>query len=83
MASYPSGGTEQGERLKGYAEKNIAATHEFIRRLSQGKDFHEAFLIQSEFTQAEVKAFSQQVRNFGEAGAGLQKVQSKRPSKVR
>ena len=28
MSSYPLGGTEFGEKLKSYAEKNIAATNE-------------------------------------------------------
>ena len=69
ISSYPSGGTELGERVKGYAENNIAATHDFIRRLSQAKDFREAFQIQSEFTQAQMQTFGEQVRGFGEASA--------------
>ena len=31
VASAPSGGTEFGEKVKAYAEKNIAATQEFVR----------------------------------------------------
>jgi hypothetical protein len=69
ISSYPSGGTELGERLKGYAEKNIAATREFIRRLSQAKDFQVALQIQSEFMQAQMQAFGEQVKSFGEASA--------------
>ena len=46
ISSYPSGGAELGEKQsKGYAENNIAATHDFIRRLNQAKDFREAFQI--------------------------------------
>ncbi len=30
ISSSPTGGTEFGERLKNYAGRNIAATHEFI-----------------------------------------------------
>jgi len=69
ISSYPSGGTELGERLKGYAEKNIAATREFIRRLSRAKDFQEALQIQSEFMQVQMQAFGEQVKSFGEASA--------------
>ncbi len=39
VSSTPSGGTEFGEKLKSYAEANIATTHEFVRQLSQVKDF--------------------------------------------
>ena len=34
VASAPSGGSEFGEKVKVYAEKNIAATQEFVRELS-------------------------------------------------
>ena len=33
VASAPSGGTEFGEKVKVYAEKNISATQEFVREL--------------------------------------------------
>ena len=35
MSSYPWGGTELGETLKHFAEQNVAAVHEFARKLSQ------------------------------------------------
>ena len=31
MSSYPLGGTEFGEKLTSYAEKNIAATNDYIQ----------------------------------------------------
>ena len=30
VASLPSGGTDVGEKIKSYAEQNIAATHQFL-----------------------------------------------------
>ena len=66
ISSYPSGGTDLGEKLKSYAEKNIAATQQFIHRLSQAKDFPEIIRIQTEFMQAQMDAFSGQTRNLGE-----------------
>jgi Phasin protein len=51
VSSYPSGGTELGERLKNYAKKNIAATHEFLRKVSQAEDLQQILRIQAEFTQ--------------------------------
>ena len=40
ISSLPSGGTEFGERWKSYAEKNIDASHEFMKQLSQAKDLN-------------------------------------------
>jgi hypothetical protein len=41
ISSFPSGGREFGEKLKSFAEKNLAATHQFIQQLSQAKDFQD------------------------------------------
>jgi hypothetical protein len=67
ISSYPSGGTEFGEKIKNYAEKNIAATHEFVKRLTQTKDIQEMVRLQSEFMQAQFKEFGEQTKNLGEA----------------
>jgi len=69
IASAPSGGTEFGEKLKSYAEQNTAATHDFIRRLSQAKDLQDMFKIQSEFLQMQVKAFGEQTTGLAESFA--------------
>ena len=66
ISSYPSGGTDLGEKLKSYAEKNIAATQQFIHRLSQAKDFPDIIRIQTEFMQAQMGAFSGQTKSFGD-----------------
>jgi len=66
ISSYPSGGTDLGEKLKSYAEKNIAATQQFIHRLSQAKDFPDIIRIQTEFMQAQMDAFSGQTKNLGQ-----------------
>ena len=49
VSSAPSGGTNFGEKLKGYAEENIAATHEFIKQLTRARDFEAVLRIQKEF----------------------------------
>jgi len=67
ISSYPSGGSELGEKLKSYAEKNIAATHEFLQKLGQAKSFPDVARIQSEFMQAQVNALGEQAKNIGEA----------------
>ena len=45
MSSYPLGGTEFGEKLKSYAEKNLAAANEYLLKLSEAKDLQEIIRI--------------------------------------
>ncbi len=66
MSSYPLGGTEFGEKLKSYAEKNIAATNEYVLKLSQAKDLQEAIRIQTEFVQTQFNAFGEQTKSLAE-----------------
>jgi hypothetical protein len=67
ISSTPSGGTEFGEKLKSYAEANLATTHEFVRQLSQVKDFNEMVRIQVEFMQSLVNAMGEQTKELTEA----------------
>jgi maltose-binding protein MalE len=69
MWSYPLGGTEFGEKLKSYFEKNIATANEYVRKLSEAKDLHEVIRIQTEFMQTQFNAFGEQTRSLGEAFA--------------
>jgi hypothetical protein len=66
MSSYPIGGTEFGEKLKSYAEKNIAATNEYVLKLSQAKDLQEAIRIQTDFVQTQFNAFGEQTKSLAE-----------------
>jgi hypothetical protein len=67
ISSFPSGGTEFGEKLKSYAEQNIAAAQEFSGKLSQARDFQDIIRIQTEFMQAQFKAFGEQTKNLSDA----------------
>ena len=67
LSSYPSGGTEFGEKLKTYAEKNIATAHEYVNKLSQAKDLQDVVRIQTEFMQMQFNAFGDQTKSLGEA----------------
>jgi hypothetical protein len=66
ISSTPSGGTELGEKLKSYAEKNVATTHEFAKQLSQAKDFQEMLSIQIEFMKSMVNTLGEQTKSFAE-----------------
>jgi hypothetical protein len=69
MISQKSGSVKYivAEKLKSYAEKNIAATQEFVHKLSQAKDFQDFVRIQMEFVQMELNAFGEQANSLGEA----------------
>jgi len=67
ISSYPTGGTEFGEKVKSYAEKNIAATHEFVKRLVQTKDVQEMARIQTEFMQDQFQKFGEQTQSLSES----------------
>ena len=60
VASVPSGGTEFGEKVKAYAEKNVAATQECVRDLSYAKDIQEVLRIQMKFMRSQLEAFGEQ-----------------------
>jgi hypothetical protein len=74
VSSAPSGGTDFGEKLKGYAEENIAAMHDFIKQLTQAKDFEAVLRIQKDFVRSQFEAFDEQAKNLGELTLNLNSV---------
>ncbi len=79
VVSAPTGGTEFGEKVKVHAEKNIAATQEFVRNLSYAKDIQDIFRIQMEFMQAQMYAFGEQAKDLGEAYIRAASGQTRKP----
>ena len=53
---YPVGRTELAEKMKSYTEQNISAAEDFVRKLSQAKDFQDIIRIQTEFMQTQFRA---------------------------
>jgi hypothetical protein len=80
VASAPSGGSEFGEKVKVYAEKNIAATQEFVRELSYAKDIQDMLRIQMEFMRTQLEAFGEQANSLGEAYIKAASGQTRKPS---
>jgi hypothetical protein len=66
LSSFPLGGTEFGEKLQSYAEKNIAATNEYVRKLSEAKDLQEVSRIQTEFIQTQFNVLGEQTKSLAE-----------------
>ena len=80
VASAPSGGSEFGEKVKVYAEKNIAATQEFVRKLSYAKDIQDMLRIQMEFMRTQLETFGEQANSLGEAYIKAASGQTRKPS---
>jgi hypothetical protein len=65
ISATPSGGNEFAESLKECAEKNITATQEFLKQLSQARNFQDVVRVQSDYMKFLMNAFGEQ--SFAEA----------------
>ena len=61
--------TDLNKKMKTYLEQNIAAASEFAQKASNAKDFQDFWRIQTEFMQAQWKAFSEQAKDLGKSAA--------------
>ncbi len=57
------------EKMKSYADQNIAAATDFAQQLTKAKDIQDCWRIQSEFMQAQWKAVTEQTKDFADAAA--------------
>lgn len=80
IASMPSGGTHFGEKLKEMATDNVTATHECVKQLSQAKDLQDMFRIQTDFIQAQLKAWGEQAQALGKAFTQSAVTEGKKPA---
>jgi hypothetical protein len=54
------------EKLKSYAEQNIAAALEFVSWLNEAKTFQDVIQIQMEFMQMQLQSFGEQAKQFSD-----------------
>ena len=59
--------TDLNQKMKTYMEQNIAAVSEFAQKASKARDFQDFWRIQTEFMQAQWKAFSEQTKDLAES----------------
>lgn len=62
----PLGTSSQANTLKGYVERNIAATFDFSEQLLHAKDFQDVVRIQTEFLQAQFRVLTEQAKEVVE-----------------
>jgi phasin len=68
-----SNARDLGRKAIGFAEDNVSATLDFAQRLVQAKDAEEVMRLQTEFTQAQMKSFSEQTKALGDSAAAAGK----------
>jgi hypothetical protein len=73
VSSFPSGGTELGEKLKDQGVENINALQEVVKRLSQAESFEEALRIQTAFIHSQLNLLGKQATSLGEAYTAIKK----------
>ena len=61
--------TDLNKKMKTFTEQNIAAASEFAQKVSKAEDFQDFWRIQTEFMQAQWKAFTEQMKDLGETAA--------------
>jgi hypothetical protein len=70
ISSCPTGGTQLGEKIKDYSERNIAVTREYLRNLSKARNFTDVARIQTAFMQSQFNAFGEQAKGLSAACSG-------------
>jgi len=70
MRAFPGANQEQISTFKEYIERQVAANRDFGEKLLRAKDFQEAFRIQVEYFQAQLKGATLDAAPIGAKMAG-------------
>ena len=65
MQSVPGANADQISSFKAYVERKVAANREFVERLLRAKDFQDAFRIQVEYFQSQLKIAAEDAHQLG------------------
>ena len=70
MRAFPGANEEQIGTFKAYIERQAAANRDICEKLLRAKDFQEAFRIEVEFFQSQLKAAAEEATQIGAKMAG-------------
>jgi hypothetical protein len=70
MRGLPGANQEQISTFKEYIERQVAANRDFGEKLLRAKDFQEAFRIQAEFFQSQLRTAAEDAAQIGAKVAG-------------
>ena len=65
MGGLPGADEDRIATLKAYLERRVAANHDFMEKLLHAKDFQEAFRIQAEYFQSQLRAVAEDASKIG------------------
>jgi hypothetical protein len=65
MRGFPGADENRIANFKAYLERQVAANRDFVEKLLRAKDFQEAFRIQVEYFQSQLKAAAEDASEFG------------------
>jgi hypothetical protein len=65
MRGFPGADEDRIATFKSYVERRVAANHDFAEKLLRAKDFQEAFRIQVEYFQSQLRAVSEDASKVG------------------
>jgi len=65
MRGVPGANDDQITTFKAYVERKVAANRDFAEKLLRAKDFQEAFRIQVEYFQSQLKAAAEDAHQLG------------------
>ena len=70
MRNVPGANQQQIGTLKEYIERQVATNRDFMERLLRAQDFQEAFRIQVEYFQSQLRAAAEEASQIGTRIAG-------------
>ncbi|HVO91534.1 MAG TPA: TIGR01841 family phasin [Terriglobales bacterium] len=76
MSSIPWGKNDLSEKVRSYAEKNVAAAFEFAQKLTKAKDLQDLMRVQTEFMQTQLKSLTEQAKELSEAATKFKGISS-------
>ena len=65
MRGFPGANEDQITDFKAYLERKVAANRDFLEKLLRAKDFQEAFRIQVEYFQSQLKVAAEDAHQLG------------------
>jgi Phasin protein len=70
MRNFPNANEDQVGAFKAYIERQVAANHAYVDKLLRAKDFQDAFRIQADYLQSQLKAAAEDATQLGAKLAG-------------
>ncbi len=64
-AAAQAGAKDTGEKIMGFAERNVSTSFEFAQRLVRARDVEEMMRLQTEFVRSQMETLAEQAKEIG------------------